>query len=187
MYAAPPICATRPAMDAIFTIVPLPRSIIAGKTRLVILKIAFMLISNIKSHCCSVVSKLFVYLSKIPALFIRISIGPNVSTAVFTIFSRSALTVTFTLTASACPPFSLISLTTASAPSRFKSATTTFAPSFAKRIASAFPIPEAAPVIIVTLSCNLIVLFLQTECDIIMMYCFREETIITCLQLWRYD
>jgi hypothetical protein len=77
------------------------------------------------------------------------SMRPKAVIAAATIWSNSDCSETSVVTAMAASP---MSVATRSAPLAFKSATTTFAPSSARRFAMPSPNPDAAPVMMATLS-----------------------------------
>lgn len=89
-----------------------------------------------------------------PTLLKRQSSLPNSFTAVSTQFLASRELETSVLTQIAFPPLLLISSTVLLPPTSSMSATTTLAPFAAKVMAAPRPIPEEAPVTMVTLSCN---------------------------------
>ena len=89
--------------------------------------------------------------AKIAALFTRMSIRPNASTARLAIASALARSATSVRTAIASKPWRFKSAATASAAIASISATTTFAPSVANPSAYALPMPCPPPVMIATL------------------------------------
>ena len=89
-------------------------------------------------------------LSRTPALFTRISILPNASTALSIRFSQAALSEMSVGTARTVPPSAFILSATALRGSIRRADITTVAPSFANASAVASPTPEFAPVITAT-------------------------------------
>ena len=97
-------------------------------------------------------------LSRMPALFTRMSILPNASTAAAMRCSGSSGLEMSHGTASVRPPVWLISLATSSSASLRRAAMTTLAPSAANRRAMAAPTPEFAPVTTATLPSSLLMM-----------------------------
>ena len=111
-----------------------------------------MFTSTILSH-----SSIFSDLTKLrginPALFIKTSIVPNLSSACFTKLSQSVFLVTSVSQMTISPPSSVISFCNVSNLSNLRAPATIFAPFFASALAVEYPIPLDAPVITTTLSC----------------------------------
>ena len=106
--------------------------------------------ANVVSHAASKSGESMGEIMLTPALFTRMSTGPNRSTTSPTTVSMRPGSRTSRAHAAAWPPASRISSATAAAPSSVTSVAATSAPSSAKRWAVARPIPLAAPVTTVT-------------------------------------
>src|SRR3954469_19196783 len=150
-YGAMPGAATRPAIDAVFTIEDRPPCAIIRVTNARTTSARpsrFTPITRCQSSTvvCSISAAW-----PMPALLWSTSTRPSSSNTREANASTASGSVTSTTCACALPP---ISRATASADSPFTSATCTFAPSFANSSALARPIPEPAPVITTTLPAN---------------------------------
>ncbi len=95
----------------------------------------------------------------IPALLIRISIRPYVEATILAILSVSSLSVVSNTKASHLYPFDLSSAKVSSHFSLLISQIITVAPSLANFKETAFPIPDAPPVMTAILFCNLFMCF----------------------------
>src|SRR5260221_3841596 len=111
-----------------------------------------------RANCSSVILR-SIASSTMLALLTSTSMRPYLSVTPFTMAAMLALSVTLTVKPIAWPPWPAISATTWSTALRSRSQTTTLAPSAANFNAVAWPIPRAEPVIMATLSFNLIGLF----------------------------
>ena len=90
-----------------------------------------------------------------PALETRMSTPPNFATTASTPASTWASSVTFMATPMALWPVGSKAAAVALAASMFRSAMATFAPCSRKARAMSLPMPLAAPVMMATLSCRL--------------------------------
>src|SRR5713101_6384540 len=153
--ASPPLDASQPAADAMFTIAPFPWLIMCGKTARIVQKVplrqTFITRSQVSSLSSQIGSSLL-----IPALLNSTSIRPNFSIVFATASSICFRSVTSTTTPSTSRLNCLLS-SSASSPVRrgCASVIAIFAPSSRKRVATAWPIPAPAPAVInATLSCS---------------------------------
>ena len=142
-------------MEAVFTMTPPPCFSNTGITARIPRIGAVRFVEITLSQISSLTSPAGRSSSKTPALLTRISIRPNRPKAEFIIRCTSSSLVTSTSTGVTsdwfCCNVSAIFLT--SIP--LMSAGITFAPSLANKTAIAFPLPDAAPVTIATLSFSL--------------------------------
>src|SRR5580765_2115933 len=136
-----------------FTITPLPRSIIDGSTALEHRKTLFRTTDTSRSHVTSSIRSTSSP-SAIAALLTSTATGPSRASASPTMELTSRAWLTSARIATASPPALAISVVTAPAVSASQSTTATFAPSPANRCAMTRPMPEPAPVTMTTLSLN---------------------------------
>src|SRR5215213_7304866 len=155
VYASYPGSVRRAITDEVFTIAPRPRSSIPGKTARHIRYIPRRLMFSTSSHAASSTSRKLPLVIT-PALLKRMSTPPNISRA-----RRSAPCAVFRLatspayvTALSCVTGNSLAVSSSRSPSR--STSTRRAPCSAKTAAVPAPIPEAAPVMIATLSWSFI-------------------------------
>ena len=130
----------------------------------VMLKVPFRWTAITSSNSCSLMET-SIRSRRIPALLTTTWRSPNVETAWSTIAFAPSKELTLSVLATACPPAAVISSATdcaadtsapepSTAPPR--SLTTTLAPSDPKRRACSRPMPRPPPVMIATLSCNMV-------------------------------
>ena len=108
-------------------------------------KVPLRLISSVRSHSSSVVSRAL-EMGYMPALLTRMSRLPKACTVASATFAASARLRVSARMASALPPFSLIICATLPAASRSISAIITAAPASARRVTMALPMPMPPPV-----------------------------------------
>src|ERR1700733_10800375 len=142
---------TTPEMDERLTIDPPPFCCICRTAAAVPRKTPVLFTAITRSQRPES-SRSFVALPLMPALFTRMSSRPNARIVAPTTLFQPASSVTFSAMNTALPPAALILSATALPSSSSMSAMTTLAPSLPKRLAVAAPMPEAAPVMIATLS-----------------------------------
>ena len=144
--------------------------------------------ANTSFHCAKFISTTRAVGPPIPLLLTNISILPNAVNVSCTIRSICFSSVISVCMAFAVPPWVLISSAVSSILERVRAAITTLAPSEANAIEMALPIPFPPPVMIATLSCNLIEVrllaifqlflsfeFSQGATDIILQYPRRQS------------
>src|SRR5215203_4062249 len=155
VYASYPGSVRRAITDEVFTIAPRPRSSIPGKTARHIRYIPRRLMFRTSSHAASSTSRKSPLVIT-PALLKRMSTPPNIFLARRSApcaVSRSATSPAY-VTALSCVTGSSLAVSSSRSPSR--STSTSRAPCSAKTAAVPAPIPDAAPVMIATLSWSFI-------------------------------
>src|SRR5215217_4723158 len=151
VYASYPGSVRRAITDEVLTIAPRPRSNMPGKTARHIRYIPRRLMFSTSSQAASSTSRKSPLVIT-PALLKRISTPPNISRARRSApraVSRSATSPAY-VTAVSCVTGNSLAVSSSRSPSR--STSTSRAPCSAKTAAVPAPIPEAAPVMIATLS-----------------------------------
>src|SRR5215208_8268145 len=155
VYASYPGSVRRAITDEVFTIAPRPRSSIPGKTARHIRYIPRRLMFSTSSQAASSTSRKSPLVIT-PALLKRMSTPPNISRARRSTpcaVSRSATSPAY-VTARSCVTGNSLAVSSSRSPSR--STSTSCAPCSAKTAAVPAPIPDAAPVMIATLSWSFI-------------------------------